>query len=91
MKYSLRSLMTFSIRDLFWLTVVIALLLGLWVSHRNYVIRERRLKDEHARNLDKQKADYTRNIDKLTEENLKIIRELQGLEPLPLVPIPRGL
>ena len=33
MKYSLRSLMTFSIRDLFWITVVAALALGWWVDH----------------------------------------------------------
>jgi hypothetical protein len=35
MKYSLRSLMTFSIRDLFWLTVVVALAVGWWVQSRN--------------------------------------------------------
>jgi len=34
MKYSLRSLMTFSIRDLFWLTVVVALVLAWWVDRR---------------------------------------------------------
>ena len=34
MKYSLRSLMTFSIRDLLWLTIVVALIGGWWVGHR---------------------------------------------------------
>ena len=32
MKYSLRSLMKFSIRDLLWLTVVVALAVGWWVD-----------------------------------------------------------
>jgi hypothetical protein len=34
MKYSLRSLMRFSIRDLLWITVVVAILLAWWVDHR---------------------------------------------------------
>jgi len=34
MKYSLRSLMTFSIRDLFWLTLVAAILAAWLVNHR---------------------------------------------------------
>jgi hypothetical protein len=34
MKYSLRSLMTFSIRDLLWLTVVVALGVGWWVARQ---------------------------------------------------------
>jgi hypothetical protein len=34
MKYSLRSLMTFSIRDLFWFTIVVALAVGWWVERR---------------------------------------------------------
>ncbi len=32
MKYSLRSLMTFSIRDLFWFTVVVAMGMAWWVD-----------------------------------------------------------
>ena len=36
MKYSLRSLMTFSIRDLMWLTVVVALIVLLVLQHRAY-------------------------------------------------------
>jgi hypothetical protein len=34
MKYSLRSLMTFSIRDLFWVTVVVALTIGWWLERQ---------------------------------------------------------
>ena len=37
MKYSLRSLMRFSIRDLFWLTVVVGVALGWWVNHQSQV------------------------------------------------------
>jgi hypothetical protein len=32
MRYSLRSLMTFSIRDLLWLTVVVAVLAAWWID-----------------------------------------------------------
>jgi len=35
MKYSLRSLLTFSIRDLFLLTVIIAMGIGWWLDHRH--------------------------------------------------------
>jgi hypothetical protein len=34
-KYSLRSLMTFSIRDLFWLTLVVALAVAWWMDRLN--------------------------------------------------------
>jgi hypothetical protein len=37
MKFNLRSLMRFSIRDLFWITVVVALVLGWWLDHRRWV------------------------------------------------------
>ena len=47
MKYSLRSLMTFSIRDLFWLTVVIALVVAWWID-RNRATEEARLLSEQA-------------------------------------------
>jgi hypothetical protein len=33
MKYSLRSLMRFSLRDLFWITVVVAMGLAWWLDH----------------------------------------------------------
>ena len=36
MKYSLRSLMKFSIRDLIWITVVVSLALGWWVDRGQY-------------------------------------------------------
>lgn len=32
MKYSLRNLMRFSLRDMFWITVAVALVLGWWVD-----------------------------------------------------------
>lgn len=34
MKFSLRSLMKFSIRDLFWLTMVVALAIGWWLERQ---------------------------------------------------------
>ena len=43
MKYSLRSLMTFSIRDLFWITVVVALALGWWVDRSRLAAEARDL------------------------------------------------
>ena len=42
MKYSLRSLMRFSLRDLFWITVVVAVVLGWWVDHMRGQERELR-------------------------------------------------
>jgi hypothetical protein len=43
MKYSLRSLMTFSIRDLFWFTVVVALAVGLWIERRKLAMSVERV------------------------------------------------
>ncbi len=68
--------MKFSIRDLFLVTLIVAHAVGWWVSQRNYAIREQRLKDEHARSLDKQRADYARHIDELTNASLTTIKNL---------------
>jgi len=35
MKYSLRSLMTFSIREVFLVTVIVALMLGWWINRQS--------------------------------------------------------
>jgi hypothetical protein len=46
MKYSLRSLMTFSIRDMFWLLSVLALGLGWWVNSRQLWLSRREIDEE---------------------------------------------
>jgi hypothetical protein len=38
MFYSLRSLMTFSIRDILWLTVVVALVVAWTVDHERFIL-----------------------------------------------------
>ncbi len=40
MKYSLRSLMRFSIRDLFWITIVVALAVAWWVERSRLADKE---------------------------------------------------
>ena len=97
MKYSLRSLMRFSLRDLFWLTAVAAIVLGWWLEHRAF----RRLdadfkvmRDElnRARKVIQTKArfdSYRGNPSRIisTDENGKTtIQDLPPPEPLELVP-----
>jgi hypothetical protein len=55
MKYSLRSLMTFSIRDLALVTVIVALALGWWLDHRIFAKSENkaRLAEEKERTFRK--------------------------------------
>jgi membrane protein implicated in regulation of membrane protease activity len=49
MKYSLRSLITFSIRDLFWLTIVVALVVVWWLDRTKLATEEgKRQKAEAA-------------------------------------------
>jgi len=64
MKYSLRSLMTFSIRDLVWLTVVVALGVGWWIERT----RAERLAEE-AEVMDAAEAIIVRHVDKVEKEN----------------------
>ena len=47
MKYSLRSLMQFSLRDLVWLTALVALVLGWWLDRRG-IQQDRDLWKYHA-------------------------------------------
>jgi hypothetical protein len=49
MKYSLRSLMTFSIRDLFWLMAVVALVLGWWVDRSRLATELKAFENEMVR------------------------------------------
>lgn len=46
MKYSLRSLMRFSLRDSFWVTVVVALAVGWWVDRKQAAHKMRELADQ---------------------------------------------
>jgi len=67
MKYSLRSLMTFSIRDLVWLTVVVALGVGWWIERT----RAERLAKE-AEVMDAAEAILVRHVDKVEKENAQL-------------------
>ena len=64
MKYSLRSLMTFSIRDLALITVIVALVLGWWLDRRNSA-SERTLKKQLAEHLRVVTADLLKTKDEL--------------------------
>ena len=79
MKYSLRSLMTFSIRDLLWLTVVVALAVAWWVERMDRYSSRKELQrvqlrlaleednNKHLKNVVKGLED----INAMTEANLK--------------------
>ena len=67
--------MKFSIRDLFWLTVVVALVLGWWMDHRRWVptdLTQREVEELERRNesleryideIDRQLAEYKLQLD----------------------------
>ena len=83
MKYSLRSLMTFSIRDLFGLTVVVALVVAWWLdrsrSHEELRNVQFRLSlaeesNELLRSIAKSKADRA-ELSAAYEKDLKAARE----------------
>ena len=53
MKYSLRSLMRFSIRDLLLATVIVAVLAAWWVDHRRQAREIQELKEQHEQQVKK--------------------------------------
>jgi len=70
MKYSLRSLMTFSIRDLFWITVVVALAVGWWVEKRRAEAFREKARDNDVLELSNSKLkdlvwDYGKELERL--------------------------
>jgi hypothetical protein len=71
MKYSLRSLMTFSIRHLFWITVVAALAVGWWV--------ERRGNDLLRQHLEKASANNANLLHFLSSEDIKTQKGEDGV------------
>ena len=71
MKYSLRNLVTFSIRDLVWLTVVVALGVGWWIERT----RAERLAKE-AEVTDAAEAIILRHVKKVEEENVQLWSKL---------------
>ena len=76
MKYSLRSLMRFSLRDLFWLTVIFALFVSLWIEQRKHD-NQKRIWEEHL-----YKLGVDRSMDKAEITRLEL-----GL-PKPTGPVP---
>lgn len=65
MKYSLRSLMRFSLRDLFWITVVVALVLGWWLDHSKNQHLGRRLQvlDFEAKVADRVARKWSQDVE----------------------------
>jgi len=75
--------MTFSIRDLFWLTVVVALMLGWWLD-RQYSADERAIKKQLAEQLRVVTADLIK-----TKNELRTIRDASVKSlPIPSAPVP---
>ena len=79
MKYSLRSLMTFSIRDLLWLMVVAAILTAWWLDHKS-------ARDAHEREW----KQLNFELEKLSRDALKAVNELlpNSSAPVPNPPKP---
>jgi hypothetical protein len=76
MKYSLRSLMTFSIRDLFWLVLVVAMGLGWWLERGRASTCKAEAKQLQA-DLSIAKEEIASSSDLLT----KLIEELKVRSP----------
>jgi hypothetical protein len=81
MKYSLRSLMQFSLRDLFWITVVVAMGVAWWMdrlnSHKELQGVQLRLALEEDNNKflkirAKDLADHNARIDAALKEHVKM-------------------
>lgn len=66
MKYSLRSLMTFSIRDLLWLMVVAAILTAWWLDHRRWVPAD--LTEREAERLQIENKLLRSSIDRIDQQ-----------------------
>jgi hypothetical protein len=81
MKYSLRSLMRFSIRDLLWLFVVVALTVKLWIGEQERD-NQKRLWEEHLIQLGIDRANDKVEIKRL-EMGLP-----KGLLPVFVAPAP---
>gem|GEM_PF-2169879 len=60
MKYSLRSLMRLSLRDLFWITVVVAMGLAWWLDHRILATSENKARVSEG--IERGKRKYLQDI-----------------------------